>query len=85
MIRDNNKQIGNILYNHLNLPTQIDFENSSKINYLYDATGRKVKKTVFNATIGPPAPERILSRGIGNVSKLVIPKLFKFKLLKIKK
>ena len=43
MIRDNNKGINSIKYNHLNLPLEIVFPNG-KINYLYNAAGQKVKK-----------------------------------------
>lgn len=47
MTRDDNKQITEILYNHLNLPTQITFVGTNrKINYLYTATGQKVQKIV---------------------------------------
>lgn len=46
MKSDTNKLITNITYNHLNLPTRINFVTEQKIEYLYDATGRKVKKTV---------------------------------------
>lgn len=53
MITDANKNILSIKYNHLNLPTEIIFGGSTttrKINYLYTATGQKVKKTVTNGT-----------------------------------
>ncbi len=46
MTKDENKNITNIKYNHLNLPTEIQFTNSRKINYTYDATGIKLKKKV---------------------------------------
>jgi RHS repeat-associated protein len=53
LVKDLNKGIGNsttngITYNHLNLPTEIKFDNSNtkKINYTYDATGIKLKKVV---------------------------------------
>ncbi|WP_395054670.1 DUF6443 domain-containing protein [Flavobacterium sp.] len=46
MIYDENKHISEIFYNHLNLPTQINFGGLGTITYLYDATGRKVKKVV---------------------------------------
>lgn len=38
-----------ITYNHLNLPTKIIFNNdlNTRIEYLYDAGGRKVQKKVF--------------------------------------
>jgi RHS repeat-associated protein len=49
MTRDDNKQITSIVYNHLNLPTQIVFNNdlNTKINYLYTAIGQKVQKSVY--------------------------------------
>jgi RHS repeat-associated protein len=49
MTKDDNKQITTILYNHLNLPTQIVFNNdlNTKICYLYTATGQKVQKSVY--------------------------------------
>lgn len=45
MITDNNKGITQITYNHLNLPVEIIF-GSSKIAYLYTATGQKIKKEI---------------------------------------
>lgn len=51
MTQDANKGIQTIHYNHLNLPTLIDFGTSGTISYLYDATGRKVRKTVANSTV----------------------------------
>jgi len=52
MKSDANKQITSILYNHLNLPTEVKFENlnTKKINYTYDATGVKLKKVVTNGS-----------------------------------
>ena len=46
MIRDDNKGIESITYNHLNLPKKITFISSQNINYLYNALGEKVKKEV---------------------------------------
>ncbi|MCD6544019.1 MAG: RHS repeat-associated core domain-containing protein, partial [Flavobacteriaceae bacterium] len=48
LLTDANKGITSILYNHLNLPTEIKFDNSNtkKINYTYDATGVKLQKEV---------------------------------------
>ncbi|WP_103863401.1 DUF6443 domain-containing protein [Aquimarina sp. I32.4] len=44
---DFNKDIGGILYNHLNLPTRINVDAARKyIRYIYDATGVKQKKIV---------------------------------------
>jgi len=46
MIKDENKKITNIIYNHLNLPTEILFSDGNKIVYIYNAAGVKVKKNV---------------------------------------
>jgi RHS repeat-associated protein len=53
MKTDRNKGITSITYNHLNLPVEIIFDNSStkKINYIYDAAGVKLKKTVTEGTV----------------------------------
>jgi RHS repeat-associated protein len=51
MIRDDNKNISTIFYNHLNLPTQINFTTGDKIDYLYDATGQKKSKKVTQGGI----------------------------------
>lgn len=45
MKTDSNKNITAISYNHLNLPTSITL-NSGTINYFYDATGTKQRKTI---------------------------------------
>lgn len=50
MISDANKGITRIAYNHLNLPTNIIFGSSGSIDYLYDATGKKLKKVVTEGT-----------------------------------
>ena len=53
LVKDLNKGIGTssvngITYNHLNLPTEIKFDNSNtkKINYTYSADGIKLQKVV---------------------------------------
>jgi RHS repeat-associated protein len=43
LLSDTNKGIGSITYNHLNLPVQIDVYDK-QIKYIYDASGKKVKK-----------------------------------------
>lgn len=45
---DNNKEIHNIIYNHLNLPTEIRFAGTinGKISYIYNAVGQKINKIV---------------------------------------
>ncbi|WP_044032250.1 hypothetical protein [Flavobacterium branchiophilum] len=47
MTVDKNKDINNITYNHLNLPTKILFGNSNYITYLYTASGQKMEKRVY--------------------------------------
>ncbi|CCG52180.1 Probable Rhs family protein precursor [Flavobacterium indicum GPTSA100-9 = DSM 17447] len=48
MISDNNKEIRTIVYNHLNLPTEIIFSGTTNgtIYYLYNAVGQKINKLV---------------------------------------
>ena len=46
MTADNNKGIGSIIYNHLNLPIKINFGAKGEITYLYNATGQKLQKFV---------------------------------------
>lgn len=46
MTKDNNKNITEIVYNHLNLPTKITFGTAGNIVYIYDAGGKKVQKVV---------------------------------------
>lgn len=48
MRKDANKGIESISYNHLNLPITIIFDETHKIEYLYDGTGIKVQKKVTN-------------------------------------
>src|SRR5690606_32685467 len=52
MISDLNKNITNISYDYLNLPKLITFGNGSSIEYIYNAAGVKVMKTVNN--VNPP-------------------------------
>ncbi len=53
MVKDRNKGITSITYNYLNLPELIIFENSNSIEYSYNATGVKLKKTVIEETATP--------------------------------
>ena len=48
MTADNNKGIGSIIYNHLNLPIKINFGVKGEITYLYNAIGGKVRKIVVD-------------------------------------
>jgi len=58
MIEDKNKGITSINYNHLNLPTEIEFYENDIINpgsgiisYVYDATGVKLSKYSYEASL----------------------------------
>ena len=53
LIKDRNKEIDEIVYNHLNLPKKIIFENENTIEYLYDASGTKLRKIVTDNTTSP--------------------------------
>ncbi len=44
-----NKGIKNIKYNHLNQPTEVDFE-TKKTKHTYTATGVKLKTQIFTGT-----------------------------------
>ncbi|WP_218150427.1 DUF6443 domain-containing protein [Chitinophaga arvensicola] len=50
LIKDLNKGIASITYNHLNLPSLITITNKGTIRYLYDAAGTKVRKIVTDNT-----------------------------------
>lgn len=44
---DKNKEIVNIVYNHMNLPSLITFTGGNEIKYTYSADGVKLKKEVY--------------------------------------
>lgn len=48
LISDENKGIGIIYYNHLNLPLRITMNGGQQIDYVYNAAGVKVNKIVAN-------------------------------------
>ncbi len=52
VIFDNNKQF-TLYYNHLNLVYEAESTNGSKIEYLYDAAGNKLQKTVTDNKVSP--------------------------------
>ncbi|OIR12067.1 hypothetical protein GALL_63180 [mine drainage metagenome] len=51
MVQDNNKSIGTIVYNYLNLPYQIIVQNKGTITYIYDAAGNKLEKRTVETAI----------------------------------
>ncbi|WP_346425742.1 DUF6443 domain-containing protein [Flavobacterium sp. KMS] len=51
LITDENKNITEIHYNHLNLPTQITFGAGNSITYIYNAAGQKIEKIITEGTI----------------------------------
>jgi len=53
LIKDANKEIDSIIYNHLNLPVQITFANGNYIKYFYNAVGQKIKKHIYNPSTMP--------------------------------
>ncbi|MCS3798853.1 DUF6443 domain-containing protein [Niastella sp. OAS944] len=46
MVLDHNKGISSITYNHLNLPQSITVQNKGSIDYVYSASGDKLKKVI---------------------------------------
>jgi YD repeat-containing protein len=63
MVADGNKNIGAILYNHLNLPQLVTVPGKGTIAYTYDAAGNKLAKTVTDNTPAGggagPTPARV--------------------------
>ncbi len=53
LTKDENKKISAIHYNLLNLPKTIAITGKGTISYIYDATGRKLAKTVVDQTVSP--------------------------------
>ena len=51
VIKDANKGIIGITYNHMNLPKEVYFSKDSKLDYYYDATGNKLRQDVIEAKI----------------------------------
>jgi RHS repeat-associated protein len=53
LIRDDNKGITAITYNHLDLPELISVKGKGTIRYQYNAKGDKLKKTITDSTVTP--------------------------------
>ena len=47
MIKDRNKGITSITYNHLNLPVRVEWSANEFILYQYNAAGQKLSKYIF--------------------------------------
>gem|GEM_PF-653315 len=50
---DRNKGITSIVYNFLNLPQTITFSNNNVIQFVYDASGAKLRKITTDNTVSP--------------------------------
>jgi RHS repeat-associated protein len=50
LVKDLNRNITAITYNHLNLPENITVSGKGSVKYLYDAAGNKLRKTVTDNT-----------------------------------
>ena len=53
MVKDNNKGIDTVIYNHLNLPAYVEMSDGSAVQYIYAADGTKLRKCEYlsNETI----------------------------------
>ncbi|MBQ0734832.1 hypothetical protein J9332_10950, partial [Aquimarina celericrescens] len=51
--QDRNKNITSVAYNHFNLPTEVVYNNTNtqKINFIYDAEGKTVKKEAIDGDV----------------------------------
>jgi RHS repeat-associated protein len=56
---DNNKGIQTITYNFLNLPDRVTFTDNSYIQYLYDASGAKLRQTFYNSATPTPTTTKV--------------------------
>ncbi|WP_422861152.1 DUF6443 domain-containing protein [Flagellimonas sp. W118] len=61
---DRNKGITLIAYNHLNMPTLVDFGATGNIAMVYAADGTKLKKTASNGTVTEYANGHVYEGGI---------------------
>jgi RHS repeat-associated protein len=50
---DNNKRIGSIQYNYLNLPTSFNVIGKGVVSYTYNASGARLQKTTVDSTVYP--------------------------------
>ncbi|QES88763.1 DUF6443 domain-containing protein [Rhizosphaericola mali] len=52
LTKDQNKTISSITYNYLNLPQVVTVTGTGTVTYVYDASGNKWKKAVYNQATG---------------------------------
>jgi len=71
--KDSNKGITQVLYNHLNLPVQVEFGAGRSIRYGYDAAGVKRRKFVQDGTGSTPKVTDYLAGMVyeGNVLQFI--------------
>jgi len=48
LIKDGNKEISSIAYNHMNLPTEVNFDDGRKLEYTYNALGAKLTEKSYD-------------------------------------
>ncbi len=63
--RDDNKKVTSVEYNHLNMPTKITVtgSNAGTLDYVYDATGLKLRKINSNGTTTDYAGNYVYENG----------------------
>ena len=59
LIKDRDKDIQTVVYNHLNLPVKVTFGNGASLAYTYTANGTKIKKTATDAQSATTATEYV--------------------------
>ena len=74
LIKDKNKNITEIIYNHLNLPIKITFGAKGTISYIYNAMGQKLQKEVNPILNGLTRTKTIYSSGFQYIETTRISK-----------
>lgn len=64
LVKDNNKGITNIHYNHLNLTDSIVIQGKGSVRYVYDAKGVKLKKISYDGVTGKKLITSYVGSGI---------------------
>lgn len=74
LIIDKNKNITEIIYNHLNLPIKISFGTTGTISYIYNAMGQKLQKEVNPILSGLTRTKTVYSSGFQYIETTRISK-----------